>query len=250
MSIDYAVTDGIASVQLARAELSNAVDLATARALGRAVDEALGDPEVRVLVVGGAGPRFCAGGDVASMVAAADQAGYLEQLAGELDAVLQRLCSGDKPVVAAVQGAVAGAGLALMLSCDLIVADEATKFVSAYGGVGLTPDCGLSWLLPRAVGQVRALELLLTQRVLTSAEAHAWGLVTEIAPAGTAQERARQLAAAIADGPAEAYGQARRLVRRAAEAGRAEIGADEARTIAAAVATPYAQQRIGAFVGR
>jgi len=249
MSVGIEIADGVAGIRIARADVSNAIDLPTATALGAAVDRALADPDVRVVLLSGDGPRFCAGGDVASMLAAEDQAGYLEELAGVLDGVLQRLAAGEKPVVAAVQGAVAGAGLAVMLSCDLIVAEEATRFVSAYAGVGLTPDCGLSWLLPRAVGQVRALELLLTQRVLRAEEALAWGLVTEVA-AGSALERAGELAAAIAAGPAEAYGQARRLVRGAAERSRAETGADEARTIARAVTTPYAQQRLSAFAGR
>jgi 2-(1,2-epoxy-1,2-dihydrophenyl)acetyl-CoA isomerase len=250
MGIDYGVANGVASIRLARAEVSNAIDLATAEVFGQAVDHALADPEVRVVLLSGDGPRFCAGGDVASMVAAQDQGAYLEELAGVLDRALQRLATGAKPVVAAVQGAVAGAGLAVMLSCDLIVADEATKFVSAYAGVGLTPDCGLSWLLPRAVGQNRALELLLTKRALRAAEALEWGLVTEVVAPGTALERARQIAAEMASGPAHAYGQARLLARRAAECGRTEIGAEEARVIADAVTTPYAQQRLRAFVHR
>src|SRR3954452_13593856 len=102
------------------------------------------------------------------MVASDDQPAYILELAGALDAATQRLAAVEKPVVGAVQGAVAGAGLAVMLSCDLVVAAPATKFVIAYPGVGLTPDCGVSWLLPRAIGQQRALHMALTNTPVTA----------------------------------------------------------------------------------
>lgn len=243
------VTDGLASVELNRPEAANALDLPLAERLGVVVDQLAGD-EVRAVLVTGAGKRFCAGGDVRSFLASDDPAGYVERLASTADQVLRRLAGLDKPVVAAVHGAVAGAGLAVMLSCDLVVAAAGTKFVTAYAGIGLTPDCGLSWLLPRAVGQQRALELLLTPRTLTAAEAHDWGLVTEVVDDAQVLARGRELAAGLAAGAAGALGQARRLVRSSYAAGRAETGADEARTIAAAVRTDDAQRLITAFTSR
>jgi 2-(1,2-epoxy-1,2-dihydrophenyl)acetyl-CoA isomerase len=246
--VAYVVRDRIAHLTLERPAFSNAFDLPLAEALQEAVALAAASADVDVILVSGAGKRFCAGGDVASMAAAEDQASYLEHLAGAVDAALLRLLEVEKPVVAAVHGAVAGAGLALMLSCDLVIADEDTTFVSAYAGVGLTPDCGLSWLLPRAVGQMRALELLLTRRALSAAEAQQWGLVTEVATSGAAHTRAAVVAAGLAGGPAYAYGQARRLSRDAWERSRPDLGADEAMTIARAVRTPFAQERIAAFL--
>ncbi len=248
--VTYAVDGAVAHVELNRAEVSNALDLPTAEALGAAIDRAAGDAEVGVLLLTGAGPRFCAGGDVASFVAAGDQPTYLRELATVLDGVTQRVAAMPKPVVAGVQGAVAGAGLALMLSCDLIVAEASTRFVTAYAGIGLTPDCGLSYLLPRAVGQQRALELLLTGRRLTAEEALGWGLVSEVVDDGGGARRAAGLATVLAGGPQFALGQARALARSSWETPRSAVGLEEARVIAEAVGHPDAQARIAAFTSR
>ena len=117
---------------------------------------------------------------MASFAAADDRATYLHTLATELEAQLRRLSELPKPVVAGVHGAVAGAGLALVLHADVVVAGESTKFVMAYSAIGLTPDCGVSYLLPRAIGQQRALELAVGGKVLNAEEARDWGLVTEV----------------------------------------------------------------------
>jgi 2-(1,2-epoxy-1,2-dihydrophenyl)acetyl-CoA isomerase len=250
ISVTCAVSDGVAHVQLNRPGSSNAVDLGMAVRLRDVVDDLRSDDAVRAVLLTGAGARFCAGGDVASMLATDDRGAYVEELARTLDVALQRLAQLEKPVVAGVHGAVAGAGLAVMLSCDLIVAGAGTRFVAAYSGVGLTPDCGLSWLLPRAIGHQRALEMLLTNRVVAAEQAQDWGLVTETAADEVVTERALAVAAAMAAGPALALGQARRLVRGSWEAGRAETGADEARTIGRAVATDEAALLLDRFVNR
>lgn len=247
--IRLAVTDGVATVELNRPDAANALNLPLAERLTDVVEQ-LAAPEVRAVLLTGAGKRFCAGGDVRSFLASDDPAAYLEQLASVADGALQRLAELDKPVVAAVHGAVAGAGLGVMLSCDLIVAASSTKFVTAYAGIGLTPDCGVSWLLPRAIGQHRALELLLTPRTLSAGEARDWGLVTEVVDDSAIFDRGRELAASLAAGPAVALGQARRLVRSSYAASRAETGADEARTISTAVRTDDAQRLISAFTSR
>lgn len=244
-TIDVHVADGVGHLELRRPEVANAIDLPTARALAKAVRSLEHDTNVRVVVVAGVGTRFCAGGDAVAMATSPDPAAYVGTLAGELDAVLQRLARLPKPVVCAVHGAVAGAGIALMLSCDVIVAAPGTKFVMAYSGIGLTPDCGVSWLLPRAVGQQRALEFALTGRVLTADEARDWGLIGDIAD--EPRRRARELAEAMAAGPATALGQTRRLLRGAWSATRASSGADETRTIATSVTTADAQSALSRF---
>ncbi|WP_460062514.1 enoyl-CoA hydratase/isomerase family protein [Streptomyces sp. YKOK-I1] len=240
--------EGVVRIVLARPERANAVDLATARAFGAAVDRAARD-DVRAVVVLGEGRRFCAGGDVAAMAAAPDRPAYLERLATEFDEVLRRLAALPKPVVAGVRGAVAGAGLALMLSCDVIVSGASTKFVMAYADIGLTPDCGVSHLLPRAIGQQRALELALTGRVLTAAEAADWGLVSEVVDDESADARAVRLAERLAAGPAHALGQTRLLLR-SQHPTREETGREEARVIARAVGGTEAKTLVDAFVAR
>lgn len=247
--IRYAVADGVARITLARPEVSNSVDLPTARSIAAAVQAAGADDSVGVVLVDADGPRFCAGGDVASMAASDDQATYLLDLANAFDGALQQLAALEKPVVAAVQGAAAGAGLATVLACDVVVAARGTKFLTAYAGIGLTPDCGLSYLLPRAVGQQRALELALTGRVLSADEALAWGLVTEVVEPDEVLARAEAVAARLAKGPVFALGQAKRLIRTSWAQSRAESGADEAVTISRAVDTAESQALIKAFVG-
>lgn len=242
------VVDGVAHLELNRPDAANALDLATARALRVAVEQVAGDDGARAVLVTGAGKRFCAGGDVGSFVAAADPAAYLHELALEADAAVRALADLAKPVVAAVRGAVAGAGLAVMLSCDVIVAAPGTKFAFAYPGIGLTPDCGVSYLLPRAIGQQRALFFSLTGAPVTADRALEWGLVSEVVDEPA--PRAREIASAWAEGPAVALGQSRRLLRRGWDLDRREVGSEEARTIADSVAGPEAQHLIAAFLDR
>lgn len=246
--VNYSVADGVAHVEINRPEAANAFDLATARELAAAVAQAGADDVVRAVLVTGAGKRFCAGGDVASFVDAPEPADHLLVLATELDAAFRALADLAKPVVAAVQGAVAGAGLGLLLSADVAVASPETKFVFAYSGIGATPDCGVSYLLPRAVGQQRALQFALLGKPLGAEEAREWGLVAEVDE--SAADRARAVAVKLAAGPALALGQARRLIRSSADRSRAEVGADEARTIAASVSTDESQALIKAFLKR
>jgi 2-(1,2-epoxy-1,2-dihydrophenyl)acetyl-CoA isomerase len=246
--VEYAVSDGVAQIGLNRPAAANAFDLDTARALAAVVERAAEDATVRSVLMTGAGPRFCAGGDVASFAAATDQPAYIHQLAIELDAAFRALDALEKPVVAAVHGAVAGAGLALMLSCDVVVATPDTKFVFAYPGIGFTPDCGLSYLLPRAIGQQRALTFALIGKPATAGEGRAWGLVGEVAE--DAQARAAELAWTFAAGPATALGQVRRLLRRSWEMDRVDTGLEEARTITEMVKGAEAQALIDRFVSR
>lgn len=246
--VEYGATDGVAHLRLNRPDAANAFDLDTTRELAAAVARAAEDDGVRAVLVTGAGPRFCAGGDVASFAAAADQPAYIHQLATELDAACRALAALEKPVVAAVHGAVAGAGLALMLSCDVVVSAASTKFVFAYPGIGFTPDCGVSWLLPRAIGQQRALAFSLLGKPATAADALAWGMVAEVAE--EAEGRATEVARTLAAGPATALGQVRRLLRQGWEMDRAETGAEEARTITEMVEGAEAQELIRRFVSR
>jgi len=246
--IDHAVADGIAHIRLDRPTSANAFDLQVTRELTTAVRDADQDPDVRVVLISGAGPRFCAGGDVSSFVAASDPSAHLLQLATELDLAFQQLTTMDKPVVAAVHGAVAGAGLALLLSCDVTVADPRTKFLFAYSGIGLTPDCGLSYLLPLAIGEQRALSFAMLGRPAAASEAVLWGLISETAD--DAQSRALEIARSLANGPAKALGRTKQLIRQSREMTRRETGPHEARAIANAINEDEAQERIKAFVRR
>ena len=245
-TVFYDCERAIARIVLARPEHSNAFDVPMARAFDAAVQEA-SDDAVRAVIVASDGQRFCAGGDVGSMVAAENRAAYLTELAGTLDAALLRLAALDKPVVAAVQGAAAGAGLALVLSCDLVIAARSAKFLMAYSGVGLTPDCGVTYLLPRAVGQQRSLELALTGRVLSASDAQDWGIVTEVVDDSTARDRALEVAEQLAAGPVHALGQTKHLLRSSWERTREAAGQRETATIAEAVTRRESASLIESF---
>lgn len=247
--VRWSVSRGVGRITLTRPEVSNAIDLPTARELAKAVDVAA-DSEVRVVLLTGEGTRFCAGGDVGSFLASAEPPLYLHELASELEAALRRLSELPKPVVAAVQGAVAGAGLAFLLNSDVVLAARSAKFRMAYSGIGLTPDCGVSYLLPRAVGTQRALDLALTGRILTAEVARDWGLVGEVVEDDGLGERAGELAEAMAAGPAGALGEAKRLIRTSFDGSREESARDEADAIATAVTTEEAQRLIRRFTER
>jgi len=243
-------TDGaVGRIVLARPEAANSFDLPAARALG----DAIGQTEattVRAVSLTAEGPRFCAGGDVASFVAADDRAKYLLTLATELEEALRRLSELPKPVVAGVHGAVAGAGLAFVLNADLVIAGASTKFVMAYAAIGLTPDCGVSYLLPRAIGQQRALELAVSGRVLNAKEARDWGLVTEVVDDDQVAARTAEVAGALAGGPAQTFGETKRLIRSSWEVSRADNAKDEADTIGRMVTSDDAERLIQQFLSR
>ena len=240
MGVRYEVEDGIAKITLDRAAAGNSIDLDTATLLHDIIERAANDYS-RAVLVSGAGGVFCSGVDLAAMSGAEDRASYHLELSSTLDGGFRLLGSMSKPAVAAVGGGTSGAGLALALSCDIVVASRSARFSMGYAGDGLTPDGGVSWLLPRAVGQQRALELALTDRSLTADNAVDWGLATMAVEDMELATRSTQVAAGMASEHWWAYGHARRLIRRSWEASRDESGGDEAVTIARAAIMPDAK---------
>ncbi|WP_394553438.1 enoyl-CoA hydratase/isomerase family protein [Agromyces sp. MMS24-JH15] len=249
------VADGLARITLNRPERLNAVDPDAIRRWREIADEVSRRDDIGAVLLDAAGRAFCAGGDLRAMSALAEASdeppsATITALADEIHAGHLLLRDSAKPIVAAVQGPAVGGGLGFMLVADVIVASEDAVFQSGYADVGLTPDCGVGWLLPDAVGARRALELTLTSRRLTAVEAREWGLVTEVVAASALDGRALEIANGWLAGATDAYGQAKRLIRAAAERTFAESLDDEARTIGRAFATDAAQARIAAFTRR
>jgi 2-(1,2-epoxy-1,2-dihydrophenyl)acetyl-CoA isomerase len=243
------VEDGVGRLVLNRPDAANSIDAATAGALADSLDLLLRDADLRAVLVSGAGERFCGGGDVRSFAGAgAGLANRLDEVVTPFHAACRALAALPVPVVAAVQGSAAGAGLALALACDLVVAAESAKFVMAYTAIGLTPDGGSTWYLERAVGRPRALELVLTNRVLSAREALEWGLVASVVPDDELLGAAEALVVRLAAGPTGAYAGAKRLLD---AAGRAtftdQLDAERAALIAAG-ATGNGQEGVAAFV--
>jgi 2-(1,2-epoxy-1,2-dihydrophenyl)acetyl-CoA isomerase len=207
------VRDHVAHLTLARAEAANTMNLQFGRDFLAAAQAVRSDSAVRAVVLTGQGTNFCFGGDLKGMVASgADVGSFLSELTTNLHAGMTHLARMDPPVVAGVQGTAAGAGLGLVLAADLAIAGRSAKFAPAYTGVGLTPDAGCTFLLPRAVGYKRAMELLLTNRVLDAEEALDWGLVNQVVDDEKVAEAATALAVRLAAGPTGAFGGVKRLM--------------------------------------
>ncbi|MFC0812998.1 enoyl-CoA hydratase/isomerase family protein [Paracoccus panacisoli] len=211
---DFDETTGIGRITLNRPEVLNALDVATARAFQAAVRSLTERAGLRVVVIGGAGRSFAAGGDVQSFAAGGpDKTG--EVVHATLDALnpaIIALRQHPAPVITAVQGVAAGAGLSLAVSGDLVVAENGARFVVAYDRIGATPDCGLTWFLPRRVGRGLAFRMMMTGATLDAGAALTAGLVDEVAPAGGLGDAVTALATRIAAGPTQSYGHFKRLM--------------------------------------
>lgn len=205
---------GVGRLTLNRPDVLNALDVATARAFLVAVRELTAMQGLRVIVLSGAGRAFAAGGDVASFTANGieNAPGVIHDLLDALNPAILALRQHPAPVITAVRGAAAGAGLSLAISGDLVVAADNARFVVAYDRIGASPDCGLSWFLPRRVGRGMAFEMMLTARSLTAAEALAARLADRVVAEADFDAAVDQLAALVASGPTQAYGQFKALL--------------------------------------
>ena len=237
----------VAVVTLNRPETANTLNLAMGRDLLTAALRCEADPAVRAVVLTGAGKAFCFGGDLRGMTSSGTPIEpYLKELTTHLHAAIARFMRMDAPVIAAVNGTTAGAGVGLVAMADLAIMAAGAKISLAYTGVGLTPDGGTSFLLTRAVGAKRAMELIMTNRALTAAEALEWGLVNQVAPDTEVLDTALALAGKLAAGPKGAFGRSKRLVAAALGALESQLTL-ESETIAAQAATAEGREGIIAF---
>jgi enoyl-CoA hydratase/carnithine racemase len=233
-------------ITLDRPETGNPVTPALAAELMAAL--ASRPEQTRVVLLLANGSRFCVGGDIGSFAGAGDPGAFVGRLAHDWHQVVRALLYSPVPVVAGVQGAVAGAGVGLIGACDLVVCARTTKIRPAYGGIGFTPDGGTSWALSRALGAPRALDLLLSNGSLTAAEAHLTGLVARLVEDADLRATAEQLATQIAAGPIRTMVRTRALVRQAATRTLEEQLDDEAQLIAESAADPEGREGVRAFV--
>jgi 2-(1,2-epoxy-1,2-dihydrophenyl)acetyl-CoA isomerase len=209
----FDVKDGIARITLNRPEALNSINRELSRDLMHAILECDEDPKIRAVVLSGNGRLFCAGGDLKTFTTQGERLPYyIKEVTTYLHGALSRLTRMNPPVVAAVHGSAAGAGMSLALACDLVIAAESARFSVAYTRVGLTPDGSMSYFLPRFIGLKRALELTLTNRVLSAQEALNWGLITRVVPEGELLSQAIALATQLAEGAPKALGAAKRLM--------------------------------------
>lgn len=208
---------GLLTITMNRPERKNALNPEMVAGLVEAARRAADDPEVRAVLFKGAGGSFCVGGDVKSMAAGRAPLPFEVKMANlrrgmEVSRILHQM---PKPVVAQLDGAAAGAGLSMALSCDLRVASESCKITTAFAKVGFSGDYGGTYFLTQLLGSARARELYLTSPVLTSKEAHAIGMVTKVVPDAEIDAAAHELALSLAQGPSIALGYIKRNINNA-----------------------------------
>lgn len=212
-TVIYSVADGVATILLNRPQVLNALDAGMLRGLRVAAEKAEHDAAARAVVVRGAGPAFLAGGDVAMFHAnLARMPALVREGAAEFHHAILALRRAPKPVVASVHGAVAGAGVSLAAAADLCIAAEGTKFTTAYGKLGTSPDGGATHALPRLLGYRKALELMLLSDTFDARAALALGLVNWVVTAERLDAETGAVASRLARGATAAYGEIKRLV--------------------------------------
>jgi 2-(1,2-epoxy-1,2-dihydrophenyl)acetyl-CoA isomerase len=247
----FEVRDGVAHITLNRENSANAINLEMGRDLMSAALQCDEDPAIRAVLIGARGKIFCAGGDLEAFASAGDALPrLLKELTTCLHASISRFARMSAPVVAAVGGTAAGAGMGLACAADLVICAESARFTMAYTRVGLTPDGGSTHHLVRGLGSRRALELMMTNRVLNAAEALDWGLVNRVVPDDRLAEEAEGLARGLACGPTATFGALKHLVLQSTGDTLESQMELEARAIADAGRTADAREGIQAFLAR
>ncbi len=247
----YEVINNVAHVCFKRPEAANAVNPVFCRELKHVMSEIEVDDSVQVVSVTAEGKVFCAGGDLKEFHAAgSDLPEVVAAMLEDLHDAIYKMNAIPKPFVAGVQGAAGGAGMSLVSAFDLVVSGESAKFTMAYTKVGLTPDGTSSYFLARHIGLRRMLDLTLTNRVLSAAEAEAWGLVNRVVADEDIASATASLAQALASGAPNAAGVAKTVIYRGYESVLEEAGDFEAQNIVRAAGTNDGQEGISAFVER
>jgi 2-(1,2-epoxy-1,2-dihydrophenyl)acetyl-CoA isomerase len=244
--------EAVARVVMNRPDARNALNAALKSALVEALTEVAADPGVRAVILTGAGEAFCVGQDLGEH-ATALAAGATEAFATvreHYSPIVQTIATMPKPVVAAVNGACVGAGLGFALACDLKVWSDKAVLATAFTGIGLTCDSGLSATLARSIGEARAKELVLLGTRFTPEEAVAWGLGGQVVAPEAVAATALELAQRLAAGPTVAYAESKRLIAAAAQRSLAATLDDEAQAQARCGATADHQGAVAAFLAK
>ena len=211
----YAIEDGVATLTLNRPERLNALGDTLRDDLHHAMIRASRDPDIRVIVLTGAGKGFCSGGDVKAMNEAKENRAerpLLDRIAPLRDRVLLAMRDAPQPIIAAVNGAAAGAGMNIALGCDIRLASTTARFGETFVKRGLHVDWGGTYFLPRLVGMAKACELIFTGEMIDAAEALRLGLVSAVYPPEALMPAVRDLARKIAAGPPIAIRLAKRAL--------------------------------------
>lgn len=248
----YELRDNVAHLTFNRPEAANAINYDLAVELEDASIRCSEDANVRAVLLTGAGKLFCGGGDLKSFAAQPTEElpGHLRKLTMYLHTAIQRFARMNAPLVIAVNGNAGGAGLSLALIGDIVLAGESSRFTVAYTRIGLSPDGSSSYYLPRIVGLKRAVELMLTNRMVTAQEAAAMGLITRVVPDADLLKEAEKIARELAQGPTLAYGGVKKLLYSSFSNPLYEQMDLETEVIAGLSQTADAREGIAAFLGK
>jgi 2-(1,2-epoxy-1,2-dihydrophenyl)acetyl-CoA isomerase len=246
-ALRWEVADGVATITLDRPDALNSLDATLKRELLVALREAARDRTVRVVILTGAGRAFCAGQDLKERLAS-DPTPLDVEVRERYNPIVLAMRGLPKPIIAAVNGVAAGAGASLAFAADLRIAAEGASFVLAFGRIGLVPDSGASWFLPRLVGAAHAAELLYLPDPMPAVEALRIGLVSQVVPGDALLDHARTLAAKLAQGSPTALALTKRALDRSLEVGLVEALDHEASLQGIAGRTADHAEGIAAFV--
>ena len=214
-SVIFERANGVARIVLNRPDRLNSFTAAMHELLASVLDEVVADDAVRAVLLTGAGRGFCAGQDLGDRAVspggeAVDLGDSVERYYAPL---IRRLATMPKPVVSAVNGVAAGAGANIALACDIVIAARSAKFIQSFANIGLIPDSGGTYVLPRLVGQARALGLALTGEPLPAAQAEAWGMIWRCVDDDALMAEAEGLTARLARGATRGLAETKRLIR-------------------------------------
>lgn len=250
-TILYEVKDNIAFMTLNRPEAANGLNLQMGKELMHAAILCDENPAVRAVVLTGSGKMFSAGGDLKAFSKFGDRlAATLKEMTVYCHGAASRLMRMDALLITAVNGAAAGMGMSFAICGDVVLAAESASFTAAYTAAGLSPDGGMTYLLPRMVGFLRAKELMLLNRRMTAKDALEWGLVNKVVPDEELMPEAEKLARIIATGPTRAFGSVKKLLNECFSETLETQMEREARSIADMSKTNDAKEGISAFLER
>jgi 2-(1,2-epoxy-1,2-dihydrophenyl)acetyl-CoA isomerase len=252
--VNVHVHDGVGLIQLNRPQKMNAIGALTRKQLGDAIKQVERDDAVRVVVLTGSGRAFCSGADVTEM--AQEGAGMRTPedvgnvLRNEYMPMLTRLRTMPKPVIAALNGPAVGIGASYALACDIRIAVPEAYLLEAFVNIGLAPDGGVSWLLPRLAGTGIAYEMFFTGKPLQAADAYRLGVINRLVPAEKLEDEVRELAGQLASQPTGALAAAKRAVTHALESTYEEALEFESYLQEAQAASPEFAEGVRAFLAK
>ncbi len=244
------ISEGVAEVTLNRPDAANAMDPLMSKELSDLAIECDTNPEVRAVLITGAGKMFCAGGDLKGFAEEENISGALLSMAGDLHMGLSRFARMSAPVIGAINGTAAGAGFSLALAMDMALAADNAVFTMAYTRAGLSPDGSSTYFAPRRLGDRRARELMLTNRVLSAEEALEWGVINQVVAADELLAESRKLARQLAAGPTQAFGAVKTLLNHSFDNALEAQLELESRSIARLGGGEDGQEGIAAFVAK